>query len=182
LLWILSDSLSGDNPTSILPDRRRWLDEPTPASGDRIFPGRESDSPRTTRRQTPALHPAPAHPAGSQSKIVGRRRLGQIPTIVTPDTLLPWFRVLVARKWTFARTNSLGRPQVDSELEKLVLKLLLENPTWGSNRIVGALNNLGYTVSDSTIDNIRRRNGIEPAPVRGQHTSWRRFLQAIGAL
>jgi transposase InsO family protein len=68
--------------------------------------------------------------------------------------------------------------QVDPELEKLVLKVMTENPSWGSNRIVGALDNLGYTVSDSTVDNIRRRNGFAPAPVRGKNTTWRRFLQA----
>lgn len=113
-----------------------------------------------------------------KAKVIGRRRLGQIATIVTPDTLLRWFRVLVARKWTFASTQALGRPPVSLELEKLVLKLLRDNPTWGSNRIVGALDNLGYTVSDSTVDNIRSRNGIEPAPVRGKHTTWRRFIQA----
>jgi len=67
---------------------------------------------------------------------------------------------------------------VDPELEKLVIKLITENPTWGSNRIVGALDNLGFKVSDSTVDNIRRRNGFDPAPVRGKHSTWHRFLQA----
>src|SRR5216684_7132973 len=113
-----------------------------------------------------------------KAKLLGRWRLGQITTLVTPDTLLRWFRVLVAKKWTFARTNPVGRPPVDPELEKLVIKLMTENPTWGSNRIVGALDNLGFKVSDSTVDNIRRRNGFDPAPVRGKHSTWHRFLQA----
>ena len=113
-----------------------------------------------------------------KAKAIGRRRLGQIATVVTPDTLLRWFRILVAKKWTFARTNPVGRPPVDPELEKLVIKLIQENPTWGSNRIVGALGNLGLTVSDSTVDNIRQRNGLDPAPFRRKNTTWRRFLQA----
>jgi transposase InsO family protein len=113
-----------------------------------------------------------------KAKLVGRRRVGQLATLVTPETLLRWFRALVAKKWTFARTNPVGRPPVDPELEKLVIKLIQENPTWGSNRIAGALDNLGFTVSDSTIDNIRHRNGLDPAPVRGKSTSWHRFLQA----
>jgi transposase InsO family protein len=113
-----------------------------------------------------------------KAQLVGRRRLGQITTLVTPDTLLRWFRALVAKKWTFARTNPVGRPPVDPELEKLVIKLITENPTWGSNRIVGALDNLGFKVSDSTVDNIRRRNGFDPAPVRGKNSTWHRFLQA----
>ena len=113
-----------------------------------------------------------------KAKLVGRRRLGQLATLVTPDTLLRWFRALVARKWTFARTNPVGRPPVAPELEKLVIKLIQENPTWGSNRIVGALDNLGFTLSDSTVDNIRHRNGLDPAPLRGKSTSWHRFLEA----
>src|SRR5665213_3588706 len=40
-----------------------------------------------------------------KAKLVGRRRLGQLATLVTSDTLLRWFRVLVAKKWTFVRTN-----------------------------------------------------------------------------
>jgi len=67
---------------------------------------------------------------------------------------------------------------LDAKLEKLVIKLIQENPTWGSNRIVGALANLGFVLSDSTVDNIRPRNGFAPALVRGKFTSWRRFLQA----
>jgi len=73
-----------------------------------------------------------------KAKLVGRRRLGQLATLVTPDTLLRWFRALTAKKSTFARTNPAGRPPVDAELEKLVIKLIRENPTWGSNRIAGA--------------------------------------------
>ena len=82
-----------------------------------------------------------------RAKAVGRHRLGQLCTIVIPDTLLRWFRVLIAKKWTYAKTNPLGRPPVDPGLEKLVLRLIQQNPTWGSNRIVGALDNLGYTLS-----------------------------------
>src|SRR5258708_10680647 len=77
-----------------------------------------------------------------KAKLVGRRRLGQLATIVTPDTLLRWFRALVSKEWSFPRTNPIGRPPVDPALEKLVIKLNQENPTWGSNRIVGALDNL----------------------------------------
>jgi putative transposase len=67
---------------------------------------------------------------------------------------------------------------VDPEVEKLVLKLMEKNPSWGSDRIVGASANLHYEISDSTVDNIRRRNGIEPAPQRAKHTTWRQFLKA----
>jgi putative transposase len=40
---------------------------------------------------------------------LGRRVLGQVATIVTPDTILRWHRQLVARKWTYVRVSG-GRP------------------------------------------------------------------------
>ena len=113
-----------------------------------------------------------------KAKAVGRCRLKALTTIVTPDTLLRWLRVLIARKWTYARKAGPGRPPVDPELEKLVLKMMTENPSWGSDRIVGALANLHYQISASTVDNIRKRNGIAPAPERGKSTTWRQFLKA----
>jgi transposase InsO family protein len=53
-----------------------------------------------------------------------------------------------------------------------------ENPSWGYDRLQGALANLGHTVSSSTVANILKRHGIEPAPERGKRTSWRTFLKA----
>ena len=52
------------------------------------------------------------------------------------------------------------------------------NPKWGYTRIRGALLNLGHTVARSTIANILREHGIEPAPERSERTPWRTFLAA----
>ena len=53
-----------------------------------------------------------------------------------------------------------------------------ENPSWGYDRIQGALANLGLHISDTTVGNILSENGIEPAPDRRRHTTWKTFLQA----
>ena len=53
-----------------------------------------------------------------------------------------------------------------------------ENPSWGYDRIQGALANLGHTVSDTTVGNVLKTNGIEPAPERKRRTSWKTFLKA----
>ena len=53
-----------------------------------------------------------------------------------------------------------------------------ENLTWGYDRIVGALANLGRRLSDQTGGNILRRHGIPPAPKRKHTTSWRDFIRA----
>jgi hypothetical protein len=96
-----------------------------------------------------------------KAKPIGLRKLLALGTIVTPDTLLRWFRLLIARKWTYPRKAGPVRPPVNPEVEKLVLKLLEENPRWGSDRIAGALANLHIQISDSTVDNIRKRNGMD---------------------
>jgi hypothetical protein len=60
----------------------------------------------------------------------------------------------------------------------LVLRMALENPSWGYTRIRGALANLGHEVGLGTIANLLTDNGIEPAPERDAHTQWSTFLKA----
>jgi hypothetical protein len=90
---------------------------------------------------------------------LGRRRLGEVATIVTPDTILRWHRRLVARKWTYAKKRG-GRPGVLAEIQRLVVRMAEENPTWGYTRIVGALKNVGHRVSRSSIARILKAHGI----------------------
>jgi putative transposase len=115
-----------------------------------------------------------------KGKILGRKLLLEIVTIVTPDTILRWHRQLVAEKWNYTdrRTGKPGRPPVSEEVKQLVLRMARENPSWGYNRIQGALSNLGYEISDRTVGNILSANGIEPAPERKRQTTWKTFLKA----
>ena len=113
-----------------------------------------------------------------KAKDLGRRALFGISPIVTPDTLLRWYRKLVAEKWTFKSKRKRGRPRIDYEVEQLVLRMLQENPQWESDRVVGALANLGIQLTDTSIDNIRKRNGLEPAPLREHKGNWDTFLKA----
>jgi transposase InsO family protein len=53
-----------------------------------------------------------------------------------------------------------------------------DNPRWGYDRIQGALANLGIVLSDSSIGNILKEHGIEPAPKRGKQLTWKTFLQS----
>jgi hypothetical protein len=59
---------------------------------------------------------------------LGRRRLRDVATIVTPDTILRWHRQLIARKWTYAKKRG-GRPGVLAEIRRLVVRMAEENPT-----------------------------------------------------
>jgi putative transposase len=117
-----------------------------------------------------------------KGKALGRKALSQIATIVTPDTILRWHRRLVAAKWDHHEKPQPGRPQIFDEIAQLVLKMAKENPTWGYVRIQGALANLGHQISDTTIGNLLKANGIEPAPDRQRRTSWKTFLKAHWAV
>jgi putative transposase len=106
---------------------------------------------------------------------LGRRRLRQVATIVTPDTILRWHRQLIARKWTYAKGRC-GRRGVLAEIRRLVVRMAAENPTWGYTRIRGALKNIGHRVGRSTIARILKAHGLPPVPERP--TSWQTFLRA----
>jgi putative transposase len=122
----------------------------------------------TERRHLAAL----AHP-------LGRQRLKAIATLVTPDTLLRWYKQLIAQKFDGSRQRwPLGRPRVAEEIEQLVVRMAEENPTWGYRRIQGALANLGHQIDKLTVRNILRRHHIDPAPQRLKvGMSWSQFLK-----
>ena len=112
-----------------------------------------------------------------KAKVLGRRLLDELETLVTPDTLLTWRRKLIAQKWTYARSGP-GRPRISQEITDLVLRMARENVSWGYDRIQGALANLGHIIAPNTVKNILKRHGIDPAPEREKRTSWKTFLKA----
>jgi transposase InsO family protein len=114
-----------------------------------------------------------------KGKILGRKLLGEIASIVTPDTILRWHRQLVAEKWDHShRRARAGRPPSSPVIVDLVLRMARENPTWGYDRIVGALANLGFTISDTTVGNILKEHGIEPTPDRMRKSTWKTFIRS----
>jgi hypothetical protein len=112
-----------------------------------------------------------------RGRVLGRALLAGIATLVTPDTILAWHRRLVARKWSFPG-GARGNAKAMKAITRHVVRMASENPTWGYDRLQGALKNLGHLVAPNTIRNILRRNGIDPAPERGKRTSWKTFVKA----
>lgn len=114
-----------------------------------------------------------------KGKVLGRKMLEQVGTLFTPDTILRWHRMLVAQKWDYSdRRKKVGPPAVVKEIVDLVLRVARENPTWGYDKIQGALANLGHEISDTTVGNILKAHGIEPARERRRQTTWKTFLKA----
>jgi putative transposase len=73
----------------------------------------------TEHRRLAAL----AHP-------LDRTRLQEVATIATPDTLLRWYKRLIAQKFDGSQQRRpCGRPRVAAEVEQLIVRIAEENRT-----------------------------------------------------
>ena len=109
---------------------------------------------------------------------LGRRVLTQVAGIVTPDTILRWYRRLIAKKYDGSARRRRGRPMTRQDVAELVVRMAVDNPRWGYTRIRGALSNLGHTIARTTVKRILHDHGVDPAPERSRHMPWKTFLQA----
>ena len=100
----------------------------------------------------------------AKGKELGRKLLAEVATLVTPDTILRWHRELIARKWTYSRRQT-GRPPISSEIEELVVRMAVSSPSWGYDRIQGAMANLGRKLAPNTVKRILKEHGIETGTV-----------------
>ena len=110
------------------------------------------------------------------ARLLPRSQLRQLRLIVSPRTLLRWHADLVRRHWTHPRRAS-GRPRTAQTVRALVLEMARDNPGWGYRRIHGELAGLGHKLAPSTVWQILKEAGIDPAPRRTGQT-WRAFLEA----
>ena len=110
--------------------------------------------------------------------VIPRARRHGLRLLVTPDTILRWHRDIVRRRWA-ARSmpGRTGRPATRRNIRALVLRLARENPVWGYCRIHGELAGLGVKIAASTVWEILKKAGIDPAPRRSVPT-WPQFLRS----
>src|SRR5215831_20796931 len=98
------------------------------------------------------------HPLAELGQQLGRKALAEIATVAKPDTILAWYRTFADQQGDRSQMHtSVGRPRIDKEIEDLMVRMARENRSWGYDRIVGALANLGFTTSDQTVGNILKR-------------------------
>jgi len=107
--------------------------------------------------------------------VLPRGQLGQLRLIISPRTLLRWHACIVRRHWTYPR-RAPGRPRTAKPVRVLVLEMARDNPGWGYRRIHGELAALGYKLAPSTVWQILKDAGIDPAPRRSRQ-NWRAFLE-----
>lgn len=105
--------------------------------------------------------------------------LSRLRLIVTPGTVLRWHRDLLRRRWSRrSRRKRPGRPPTHRRVKELVVRLARENPAWGYRRIHGELAGLGIGVAPSTVWELLKSAGIDPAPRRDTGPSWAAFLRS----
>ena len=101
------------------------------------------------------LHPLP------------RSTLRGLQLLVRPDTILKWHRDLIARRHAaVSRPKRRGRRRTLRSIRTLALRLARENSGWGYRRVHGELLTLGITIAPSTVWEMLREAGIDPAPDR----------------
>jgi putative transposase len=117
--------------------------------------------------------------------LIPRARHARFAGSVTPGTILRWHRDLVRRRWAQKSRRRPGRPRVHQNIARLVVRMARENENRGYRRTAGELAAIGIRVAPSTVWEILKRRGLEPAP-RREGPGWAEFLrsqaQAIVAL
>ena len=112
------------------------------------------------------LHPLP------------RSVLNHLRLLVRPETMLRWHRDLIGRRHALrSRPLRPGRPPTIRSTRTQVLRLARENTGWGYRRIHGELLVLGVKVAASTVWEILKDAGVDPAPER-THSTWATFLRS----
>ncbi|MEV1170629.1 hypothetical protein [Nonomuraea sp. NPDC049784] len=107
-----------------------------------------------------------------------REVLRRLQLFVRPHTVLRWHRDLMKRRHARAcRPNRRGRPPTVHSIRVLILRLVRENPSWGYRRVHGELITLGIKIAPSTVWEILKQEGLDPAPERAS-TTWADFLHS----
>jgi transposase InsO family protein len=110
------------------------------------------------------------------ARLLPGSQLRQLRLIISPRTLLRWHADLARRHWAHPR-RAPGRPRTAQAVRTLILEMARDNPGWGYRRIHGELAGLGYKLAPSTVWQVLKDAGIDPAPRRSGQT-WRAFLEA----
>ena len=110
-------------------------------------------------------------------KKLGKKLLFDIHNIVTPETIMKWYRDFIKHGKKHSGKGR-GRPSAMKIIVELVISIALSNPDYGYGRITGQINNRGHQVKKSTVRKICKANGIDISPYRKKHSSWNSFIQS----
>ena len=96
--------------------------------------------------------------------------------IVKPVTLIRWHRQGFRLFWRWQSTP--GRPPLPRDLQAIIRRMALENPTWGQERITNELLlKLGLRVSPRTVRKYMPGHCVGGPGKRGQSQRWSTFIR-----
>jgi transposase InsO family protein len=97
-------------------------------------------------------------------------------SIVTPQTFTRWHRQ--GFRWFWRCKSKPGRPALPKDLQALIRRLALENPTWGQERIANELLlKLGLKVSPRTVRKYIPDHCVGSPDKRRQTQRWSTFIR-----
>ena len=115
----------------------------------------------------------------AKAKRLSRKMMEKCTILFTPDTILGWYRKLIAEKYDGSKNRTkVGRPRITEEIVNLVIMFKEENPRWGFQKITDQIVYLGYIISKSTVKNILIENGYDPEPDLTIKTTWHEFIRS----
>ncbi len=115
----------------------------------------------------------------AKAKRLTRKLLEETTVLFTPETILGWYRKLIAQKYDGSKNcKNPGRPRMSREIVELVLRFKQENPHWGYTRIRDYIVHLGYKIGETTVKNILLANGYDPEPDLTRKTTWKEFIKS----
>src|SRR6267143_6205252 len=103
---------------------------------------------------------------------------------VTPETVVRWHRggFRLYGKLISKVRRPVGRRQTSKEVQELIFRMIVENPTWGVPRIHGELLMISFDVSERTISRWMKRAPRDPEPAKRWLTFLRNHREAIAAM
>jgi hypothetical protein len=115
----------------------------------------------------------------AKAKRLSRKMLEQCTELFTPDTVMRWYRKLIAEKYDGSQNRTYaGRPQIAQEIVDLVIRFKEENPRWGYKKIRDQVVYLGYTICKSSVKNILIEHGYDPEPDLTVRSTWHEFIKS----
>jgi putative transposase len=115
----------------------------------------------------------------AKAKKLSRRMLEQCTELFTPDTIMRWYRKLIAEKYDGSQNRTYaGSPPILQEIVDLVIRFKQENPRWGYKKIRDQVVYLGYNICKSSVKNILIENGYDPEPDLTVRSTWHEFIRS----
>lgn len=115
----------------------------------------------------------------AKAKRLARELLEQTTVLFTPETVMAWYRKLIAQKYDGSKNcKNPGRLKISQEIIDLVIRFKQENPRWGYTRIRDYLVYLGRKIGETTVKNILLENGYDSEPDLTRKTTWKEFLRS----